>query len=489
MPQKIFAPDEGYADVVIGMQFGDEAKARFVDDLSQKYDIIARFNGGPNAGHNIMVKGQEVCLRQIPSAVCYPNKDLYIGSGCAVNLAMLDDEIRQLEVAGINVRNRLKISSLAPLIQPHHRVRDLVTMQSIGTTGNGMGASYADEAARMEYDRVLGIRVGDLLRNSSSWFRMIEENLDAELQKLNITPEEVSRLSLETTKRPLDLQQELINLRKAFEHLREHIDLDPYYLQEQIHTGMKVLLEGAQSIGLCKTYGTRPFQTSSIITPGGAAHGAGVDIDSIHMKYGIVKATPSRVGRGPFVGEYGGKRSEEYWLEGNGYAHSREQEFTAHGHRIDEMLGSDDEFEVGMAMRMLGGEYGSSKRPRRMGKLDLAFLRTHMRLGFDRFFISKFDQLVHYDKTRDRKIPIIEKYELYGKVIRTAPALPDVLRDVQPLEKSYEAFAQDLSAMRSPDELPEVVHQIINDIQDDLGVTVEGIGVGKDREQYVPLAV
>jgi adenylosuccinate synthase len=490
MPQKIFRPDEGYADILLGLQFGDEAKARFVDGLAPAYNIIARFNGGPNAGHNIMVNGVEICLRQVPSAVCYPDKQLYIGPGCAVNLTMLEEEIQRLETAGLTVRHRLQISPLAVLIQPHHRVRDLVTMQYIGTTGNGMGAAYADESARMEYERNVGIRVGDLLRNTDEWLALIKSNLDEELQKLNMTPEKVSELSMALNERDLDVRKELENLGKSFEKLRKNVGSDPYYLQEQIRNGMKVLLEGAQSIGLCKTNGTRPFQTSSGITPGAAAHGAGIDTDFIRNKYGVIKATPSRVGRGPFVGEYGGERSENYWLEGNGYAHSREEEFGQNGHRLDEMLGSEDEFEVGMALRMLGGEYGASKRPRRMGKLDLTFLRTHIHgLGFHRLFISKIDQLIHGHKMRDRRISFIDEYILEGERLRKAPPIPDLLREVQVREKPYDAFDQDVSGMRSAEQLPSVIHTIINDIQDDLGVTVEGIGVGKDREQYIQLAI
>ncbi len=488
--QKIWAPDDGYADIAVGLQFGDEAKARFVDQLAELYDLIARYNGGPNAGHTICVQGKKVLLRQIPSAVEYPRKQLMIAAGCVVNVGKLETEMNELSQAGIEVQSRLRLSGFASVIQPHHIVRDLVTMQSIGTTGNGIGPCYADQAARMEYDRVLDIRLNNLVENFDYWFDMIKRNLDAEMQKLNVTPDDVKRLS--GTKK-IDIYKELEDLRRGFERLKDNIELDPFYLMEQIRKGMKILLEGAQSIGLDNTYGTHPFTTGSKITPAAAAHSAGIDPDYLRNKFGIIKGIPSRVGFGPFAGEFGGNRSEAYWSEGNGHAHTAEEEWEKYGDdgsikKLDEMLRSPDDFEVGIALRMLGGEYGASKRPRRVGMLDLVYLRSLVKaLGINGLFMSKADQWVHFARTDKGVIRFVDQYRLDGKLVDAAILSQEALRRVEIVERTYDPFEHDITHVRTRDELPPTVQRILTDIQENVGVNIMGVGVGKNREEYVPL--
>jgi adenylosuccinate synthase len=396
-----------------------------------------------------------------------------------------------LEAAGLNVRDRLRMSAFASIIQPHHIVRDLVTMQGIGTTGNGIGPCYADQAARMEYDRILDIRLGDLLQNFDHYFSMITRNLDAEMEKLNVSPEKIMELS---GNKKIDIRHELENLKIAFLKLKENIEEDPFYLMSRIRNGAKVLLEGAQSIGLDNTYGTRPYTTGSKITPAAAAHGVGIDPAYLRNIYGIIKAIPSRVGHGPFIGEFGGKRSEVYWAEGNGYGHSRDEEMENYGpngkiKKLEEALKSGDEFEMGVALRLLGHEYGASLRPRRVGALDLVYLRTLIQgLGVNGIFMSKGDQLLHFAQTDKGMIPIVDKYRLNGTLRDTSPFQNELLRQVEARYHYSDPFTKDISDIRHRDQLPEQMLTMISHIQDAVGATVIGIGVGKDREQYVPLA-
>ncbi|HZE87776.1 MAG TPA: adenylosuccinate synthetase, partial [Methylomirabilota bacterium] len=220
---------KGYADIVLGLQYGDEGKARVVDYLAKDYDVIARFNGGSNAGHTIENDKGSIAVRQIPSGIFYPNKTLYIGTGCAVNIEKLAGEMTQLKKLDLDVSSRLKISSLASIIQPHHLLLDEMLGKSIGTTKNGIGPSYADRATRMVGDRMVNIRLADLVDQPNEFFANITKNLDATIK--------------DYTLKNLDVKKIVQDLKKAFAQIKPFIELDPLYLEKKVAKGATVLFE------------------------------------------------------------------------------------------------------------------------------------------------------------------------------------------------------------------------------------------------------
>jgi adenylosuccinate synthase len=295
-------PKEGTADVVIGLQHGDEGKGRFIDNLAERYDWIVRYNGGANAGHTVEVPGKQgrtvkLALHQVPSGVAHPKARLYIASQCVVNLPKLLAEIEEIEGAGLDVRSRLRLSSMASIVQPAHIVRDAASMkESVGTTGNGIGPAYADQAARIDGNRRLDLRLGDLLEDPEGTFDAIRVNYLHECMRWGINAE--------------DQVRQLDPMRRAFEALRHCIDPDPTLLVKELRRGMRVLFEGAQAVGLDKTYGATPNVTASNTGVQAAFLSGGVPVDFKGTSFGVAKLIPSRVGWGAFVSEYGGRRSE-----------------------------------------------------------------------------------------------------------------------------------------------------------------------------------
>lgn len=485
--KKLWLPEDGYADIVVGLQFGDEAKARIVDMLAEHYDIVIRYNGGANAGHTVVHDGKRLNLRQIPSAVLYPNKQLFIAAACMVSLGMLDEEITNLEKAGISVRDRLKIAGLASVVQPHQVLRDKLTGGGVSTTNQGMGPCQEDHMRRVDAqnDSILDIRIGDLMENFDHYFAQMKKNWDAELQRWNLTPEEAK------AKFGIDIGKEWEKIEAAVSRLRQHdtVENDPFYLTKQIlEHDKKALLEGAQSIALDAIYGTHPYNTVSNITPAAALHSAGINDELLRRRYGVLKLVTSRVGKGPYIGEWGGMESEHYWNAGNGYGHTRKEEEETYGTTIEDLqplLTSGNPFKIGMALRILGGEYGTSGRPRRVGKLDMTLLRAFVKgFGIDQIFATKADQLQHLSHTGS--MPVIDALEINGRQYSESPLLPELLRKAKEIEKPFDTFDHDISGVRSAAEVPWQVHKLIQYIQDETGGRIIGLGVGPGREQYVP---
>lgn len=480
----------GRADKFMGLEWGDEGKGRFVDLVADRYDIVARHNGGPNAGHSIQANGHEIGLHQVPSGVCYPGKKLYIASGCVVDMPLLLQEIREIEDrAHMEVRSRLRISAQASIIQPHHILMDKAMMGSVGTTGKGIGPAYGSQGLRVDGDRRVDIRIGELLDDEEESFSIIERNLRAEIERLRsqCLTDDKERIAQLTN--AFDVETKMNELRLAFSHLRPLIDQDARYLLKQMRKGMMVLLEGAQAFGLDKTYGAPPYVTSSNVGVGAALNSTGIPPEYMRHTYGVAKLTPSRVGYGPFVGELGGKQSEDHCMADEGKKHTREVERVLYGNHLDDMLASGDPLQTGIAIRIKTGEYGvTSGRARRLGVSDFRHLEAAADInGIRGLFLSKLDVLQLYSQTKDKSVPFVSGYELDGHEIDYVPTSANALGKVTPVYTHMQAFGDDLSNIRDRSQLPTEALAMIEKIEEQTGVPVLGVGVGPKREQYVPL--
>ena len=291
----------GFSDVLIGLQYGDEGKARIIDTIAEEYDVIARFNGGSNAGHTIETGGVRISLHQIPSGVFYRDKLLYVGSGCVVNPVKLTAEIREVESVGVSLDERFHISGLATLVQPHHVLVDRLTGSAIGTTGQGIGPAYSDRAKRLDGARLLNIRVGDLLSDRAKTFGMVSENLVHTVSHRKLVD--------------FDIDQAMEAFAETAGAIVKFIEPDTLFMSKLADKGLNVLFEGAQSFMLDVVKGSVPYVTSSA-TLAAAAYVGGDLPPKLHRKtIGVAKAIMSRVGWGPFVSELGGARSEDYCMK------------------------------------------------------------------------------------------------------------------------------------------------------------------------------
>ncbi len=279
------------ADIILGLQWGDEGKGRIVDLYAKDYDVVARFGGGDNAGHSIVVGEQELALRIVPSAVMHSHVELFIGGGTVVNLRTLVDEFDALTALGVDV-SRVKISDRAHVVLPHHVARDAAAEReranAIGTTGRGIGPAYVDRVARS------GIRFADLY-DADALAKQIRDNV--------ATGE--------------DARDQVEGIVEAAARLAPHVVDGVAYLHERLDEGARVLLEGAQGSLLDVGYGTYPYVTSSHTIAGGACTGLGVGPSAIGRVIGVVKAYCTRVGAGPFPSELHDERGEKLRRQGN----------------------------------------------------------------------------------------------------------------------------------------------------------------------------
>jgi adenylosuccinate synthase len=326
------------ADVIVGLQWGDEGKGRIVDLYAADYDVIARFGGGDNAGHSIVVGERELALRIVPSGVMHPNAELFVGGGTVVNLQTLIDELDALAELGIDT-SRLKISDRAHVVFPYHVERDKAgeraRKDAIGTTGRGIGPAYVDRVART------GIRFADLLRENR-----LEEKLLA-----NITGES-----------PVDDEALVAMAKEQARRLVPQVVDGVAYLHERLASGKRVLIEGAQGSLLDVGYGTYPYVTSSHTIAGGACTGLGIGPSAIGRVIGVLKAYCTRVGGGPMPSELQDERGE--------------------------------------TLRRQGGEYGTvTGRPRRCGWLDAVAAQYAVALnGLSSAVITKLDVLTGFER-------------------------------------------------------------------------------------------
>jgi adenylosuccinate synthase len=416
--------------ILVGCQWGDEGKGKIVDILSGNYEIVARYQGGANAGHTVQIGDEQYVLHLIPSGILRENVICVIGNGVVIDPKALLEEIRLLEGNGIKVSGRLFISHNAHLIMPYHKLLDTINesgTNKIGTTGRGIGPCYIDKYARK------GIKIVDLL-NKNVLEKKIRENIN---EKNNLLKKIYEKDELEV--------EEIIKEYTEFDKIIDQYIKDvPLYLNNSIAEGKSVLLEGAQGALLDVDHGTYPFVTSSNPTAGGACTGTGIPPNQIDDVMGIVKAYTTRVGNGPFP---------------------------------TELLN-----EEGETLRKLGVEYGATTgRPRRCGWFD-AFLVKYscMINGIDSVSITKLDILGNFDK-----IKVCTGYEIDGKMLKSFPTDISQLEKIQPVYEILKGWRTDISKIRSYNELPPATKDYLNFISSECQFKIKIISVGPKRSQTI----
>lgn len=454
---------EGFADVLVGLQYGDEGKAKIIDALAPRYDVIARFNGGANAGHTIDTPSGRIALKQLPSGVFHPHATLYIGSGCAINPWKLADEIEQLREMGISLEGRLHISARAALVQPHHIAMDRRGSGTIGTTGNGIGPCYADRAMRVRHDTRVNLMLGDLLKNEADTITSMRDVFTRMINAEGGTSPWIAEMS--------DM---LLGLPKVTQTLRGYIEPDRGWLTDRVKDGANVLFEGAQSVLLDVVDGSQPYVTSSHTVPAYAYVGGDLSPKYHRRTIGVAKAIMSRVGRGPFPSELGGERSAQY-CHGASQSHVGAAEEQVR-YSPDELLRSNDPFDVGTALRMLTGEYGTGTgRPRRIGMLDLAQLREVVKAhAVDCVYLNKVDCLAHYFHSAYQGIPM----RVHPDVL-SSEVMPDVL--------IYPGLNERSLTLGREGTLDAAMHGFVDFVERHIGAPLAGIGLGPERASLISL--
>ena len=418
--------------VVVGAEWGDEGKGRIIDLLSEKFNIIARFQGGSNAGHTIIVKDKKIVLHHIPSGVLRKGKVSVIGNGTVIDPSVLVDEIKQLRKKGYKVtKNNLKISNLAHLILPHHKALDkgreiIRGKNAIGTTGRGIGPCYEDKISRQ------GIRFIDLQDKKSLY------------SKLSMSLNEKNKILVRVFKqKSFGLKKVLSDLNRQYQYLKEFVTDTEDYLQKASQKNKSILFEGAQGVMLDIDFGTYPFVTSSSTISANASIGTGIPYSKVTKSIGISKSYTTRVGHGPFP---------------------------------TEML--DDK---GLTLREFGAEYGATTgRPRRCGWLDLVALRHSVDIcGLDELVITKADILSMFDT-----IKLCTGYRIGKQLIKKFPQNIDNLDKVVPVYKNFKSWKVDDLNKKNP---PKNLINFIKYIENYLNVKISMVSVGPERDQILYL--
>ena len=415
--------------VVVGTQWGDEGKGKITDFLSQDAEVIARYQGGDNAGHTIVIDGKKFKLHLIPSGIFFPEKISVIGNGVVVNPKSLVTELKYLHDEGIKT-DSLRISDRAHVILPYHIKLDRLQESSkgdnkIGTTNKGIGPAYMDKAARV------GIRIADLL----------DKDIFAERLRVNL--EEKNRLFEKM------YECESIKFEDIFEEyyeygqqIKDYVTDTSVILNDALDAGKRVLFEGAQGVMLDIDQGTYPFVTSSNPVAGGVTFGSGLGPSKINKVVGVCKAYTSRVGDGPFPTEL-----------------------------LD---------EVGDRIREIGHEYGTTTgRPRRVGWFDSVVMRHSRRVsGITNLSLNSIDVLSGLDTVK-----ICVAYDLDGQRIDHYPASLEQLKRCKPIYEELPGWSEDITGCRSLDELPENARDYVRRVGELVGVRISTFSVGPDRDQ------
>jgi adenylosuccinate synthase len=419
--------------VVVGAQWGDEGKGKIVDALSDSADIVARFQGGPNAGHSLIRAGETLVLHLVPSGILHPGRRCLIGNGVVVDLARLREEVARIESLGVDVRGRLGVSSAAHLILPYHREVEAVAERgpgAIGTTGRGIGFAYRDKAERT------GLRVADLADRERFVARV-----DRRLARLRLEYPEAGALAA-------------MSGATLWEALRSDADWVAPLMADvgrEIHAGLRegrrVLLEGAQGTLLDLDHGTYPYVTSSAASAAGAPLGVGIGPRAVDRVLGVTKAYATRVGQGPFPSEM-------------------------------------PEAEAAR-LREAGEEYGATTgRPRRCGWLDLPALRYAARVnGLDALIVTKLDILDTFEEIR-----VLERYEVDGRTVPEFPPDAGELELCRPVWASFPGWRSPTVGARRWEELPMRARAYLEWIEREVGVPIERASVGAEREAEVARA-
>ncbi|MDD5246468.1 MAG: adenylosuccinate synthase [Candidatus Omnitrophica bacterium] len=417
--------------VIVGTQWGDEGKGKVIDILSQQVDCVVRYQGGSNAGHTVVVDGKEYIFHLIPSGILHRGKTCCIGNGVVIDPQLLIKEIDGLDAAKIDIRRRLKISDLAHVIMPYHKIldklRETKRVHKIGTTGRGIGPCYSDKINRC------GIRMIDLL-NPEIFKEKLRDNLKEknEIFKKVYGHKEFSF-------------NEICNV-----YLRYAKVLAPYIcntsllLSKFTEKKKDILFEGAQGTFLDIDFGTYPFVTSSSATSGGACIGTGIAPVFIDKVMGVAKAYTTRVGEGPFPTEFSG--------------------------------------EFGNFIREKGNEFGATTgRPRRCGWLDAVMVKEAIRLnGIRELAIMKLDILDGL-----KKINVCTGYKYKGKLFKEFPADYEALSSARPVYKELPGWPGSIEGVREYKELPAQLKNYVGYLQDTLRVKVSIISLGSNRSETI----
>ena len=420
--------------VVVGTQWGDEGKGKVIDLLSKEADIIARYQGGDNAGHTVRVGEEEFVFHLIPSGILHLGKKCLIGNGVVIDLKDFLKEIDYLRDKGVKIGDNLLIAENAHLTMPYHKILDKIIDERrgrgrLGTTGRGIGTTYMDKAARV------GIRVADLLDEET--FR---EKLEINLEEKNYLLEKFYN------HKKINLESILSEYLAYGKQIKDYVGNVSLFLNQALDEGKKILFEGAQGALLDIDFGTYPYVTSSNPIAGAATTGLGIGPTKIDQVLGVAKAYATRVGEGPFPTQF------------------------------------SSEFEEGMRVR--GREYGATTgRPRRCGWFDAVVVRHAVSInGLDSLAITKLDVLDELEKI---KIGVGYQYE--GKLLKDFPALLRVVLKCQPIYEEMEGWKEDTSRVRSYDELPLKAKEYLQRIAELVKTDIALISVGPGREETIIL--
>lgn len=420
--------NNGKVDVLLGLQWGDEGKGKVVDVLTPNYNVVARFQGGPNAGHTLEFEGQKYVLRSIPSGIFQGDKVNIIGNGVVLAPDLFMDEAMELEKSGHNLKNRLHISKKAHLIMPTHRVLDAAQERAkgkskVGTTGKGIGPTYTDKISRM------GLRVGDILDNFQEKYQAHKERHLQMIANLGYTD--------------FDIEETERKWMKGIEYLAQFPIVDSEHeVNALLREGKNILCEGAQGTMLDIDFGSYPFVTSSNTICAGACTGLGIGPNKINRVYGIMKAYCTRVGAGPFPTEL-----------------------------FD---------ETGDKIRAIGHEFGAvTGRERRCGWIDLVQLRYSIMVnGVTDLIMMKSDVLDSFDT-----IKACVAYKVNGMLTRDFPY--DIEKGIEPVYEELPGWKTDLSQLTDESQFPLPFKQYIDFLEKELETPIRIISIGPDRQQTI----
>lgn len=420
--------NKGKVDVLLGLQWGDEGKGKVVDVLTPKYDVIARFQGGPNAGHTLEFEGQKYVLRSIPSGIFQGGKVNIIGNGVVMAPDLFMDEAKELEKSGHKLQNRLHISKKAHLIMPTHRLLDAALeaakgKSKVGTTGKGIGPTYTDKISRN------GLRVGDIFDNFEEKYAQHKARHEQMLKNLGYTDYDIT-----------DIEKKWM---EGVEYIKQFEVVDSEHeINRLLKEGKNILCEGAQGTMLDVDFGSYPFVTSSNTICAGACTGLGIGPNKIGEVFGIMKAYCTRVGAGPFPTEL-----------------------------FD---------ETGNTMRKIGHEYGAvTGRERRCGWIDLVALRYSVMVnGVTQLIMMKSDVLDNFDT-----IKACVAYKKDGKEIDFFPY--DIEKNIEPVYVELPGWKTDMTKMTDESQFPKEFKQYVEFLEKQLETPIKIISIGPDREQTI----
>jgi adenylosuccinate synthase len=431
--QELFVTQRKSA-VILGAQWGDEGKGKIVDVLSEKFNVVARYAGGHNAGHTVIISGKKFVLQLIPCGVLRPECKGIIGNGVVLDPMAFLSEVKKLKEAGLPIDNQLFVSNRAQVILPYHRMIELAAENApgrtkIGTTSRGIGPAYEDKMHRS------GLRVVDLLNSA-----LLRTHIENACHEKNA----IAHALFGTE--PLDPKQMYEDYARAADQVAPFVADTAVMLNEALKNGDKVMFEGAQGALLDIDHGTYPFVTSSSATAGGAVTGTGVGPTSIGTVIGVTKAYVTRVGEGPFPTEIHDNCAE--------------------------------------LLRARGQEYGAvTGRPRRCGWLDLPLLRySNMINGTEWLVVTKMDVMDEF-----AEIPVCTHYKINGKLTDTIPADMRGFESIQPVYTTLKGWNASTEGITEFDKLPQLAQDYLHFLERESGAKIGMVSTGPDRDQTITL--